>query len=113
MKVRLIFCTALLLLNYTVTTAQTMRVATYNLRYANAGDSAKGNGWEQRLPVMAGLIQFHDFDLFGTQEGLQSQLTSLAANLPGYAWLGVGRDDGKQAGEHSAIFYKTSRFTVL
>ena len=43
--------------------------ASYNLRYANAEDSAAGNGWGKRYPVMAKLIQYHGFDIFGTQEG--------------------------------------------
>ena len=113
MKNRLFACLIIVFAIRLTASAQTLRVATYNLRYANAGDSVKGNGWGQRLPIIAGLIRFHDFDVFGTQEGLQAQLTSLAASLPGYACLGIGRDDGKQAGEHSAIFYKTDRFTVI
>lgn len=89
------------------------RIGTYNLRYANHGDSVHGNGWGQRLPVIAGLIRFHDFDIFGTQEGLYPQLQGLRDSLPGYTYIGIGRDDGQHAGEHSAIFYKTAVFTVL
>ena len=33
--------------------------------------------------------------------------------MPGYDYIGVGRDDGKQAGEHSAIFYRKEKFEVL
>ena len=33
--------------------------------------------------------------------------------MPGYDYIGVGRDDGKRAGEHSAIFYRTDKFEVL
>ena len=29
------------------------------------------------------------------------------------SYIGAGRDDGEDAGEHSAIFYKTSRFDLL
>lgn len=90
-----------------------MTVATYNIRYANRGDSVNGNGWLQRLPVIAQLIKFYDFDIFGTQEGLYRQIEGLKDSLPGYAYTGVGRDDGKQAGEHSAIFYKTDKFRLL
>lgn len=32
--------------------AESMVVATYNLRNANAGDSTNGNGWGQRYPYM-------------------------------------------------------------
>jgi len=91
----------------------TINVATYNLRYANHGDSVNGNGWGQRLPVIAQLIRFHDFDIFGTQEGLFQQIEGLRDSLPGYTYMGIGRDDGVHAGEHSAIFYKTAMFRLL
>ena len=39
-------------------------VASYNLRNANGSDSAKGNGWGQRYPVIAKMVQYHDFDIF-------------------------------------------------
>ncbi len=93
--------------------AQSFRIGTYNLRNANRGDSVEGNGWGQRLPVVASLIQFHDFDIFGTQECLSHQLEELVAAMPGYTYIGVGRDDGKQKGEYSAIFYKKDKFDVL
>ena len=32
--------------------AESMVVATYNLRNANAGDSTNGNGWGQRIPTL-------------------------------------------------------------
>lgn len=92
---------------------KTMRVATYNMRYANHDDSLEGNGWMQRYPVIAQLVRFHDFDIFGTQEGLYHQLTELKGSLPGYEYIGIGRDDGQHGGEHSAIFYKSDRFDLL
>ena len=93
--------------------AETMVVATYNLRNANGGDSTNGNGWGQRYPYIAQIVQFHGFDIFGTQEGKYPQLQDLRQAMPGYDYIGVGRDDGKQAGEHSAIFYRTDKFEVL
>ena len=92
---------------------KTMNIATYNIRYDNRGDSVAGNGWLQRCSVIAGQILFHDFDIFGTQEGLHHQLEDLKRMLPGYDYFGVGRDDGQQAGEYAAVFYKTSKFEVL
>jgi len=107
--------TALLLslLCMTAAYAQRFNIGTYNLRYANHGDSLHGNGWGQRLPVIAAQVRFHDFDIFGTQEGLDHMLEGLRDSLPDYAYIGIGRDDGKQAGEHSAIFYKTNKFKLL
>ncbi len=90
--------------------AQTFNVASYNLRLNTASDGI--NAWPKRTEAVKALIQYHDFDIFGTQEGFAGQLKDLAI-LPEYAYIGVGRDDGKKAGEHSAIFYKKSRFEVL
>lgn len=93
--------------------AQGFNIGTYNLRYANHDDSLHGNGWGQRYPVLVNMIRFHGFDIFGTQEGLYPQLQDMLQTLPGYTYIGVGRDDGKQAGEHSAIFYRTDKFELL
>ncbi len=93
--------------------AQSFHVATYNMRYANHDDSANGNGWGQRYPVICQLIRFHEWDIFGTQECKYHQLTDLADSLSGFAWLGIGRDDGKKEGEFSAIFYRKERFELL
>ena len=59
-------------------------VASYNLRNANGSDSAKGNGWGQRYPVIAKMVQYHDFDIFGTQECFIHQLKDIKEALPGY-----------------------------
>jgi endonuclease/exonuclease/phosphatase family metal-dependent hydrolase len=105
-------CALFLLLAVSATgSAQTMKVATYNVRYDNKQDTA--NAWLRRLPHLTNLIRFQDFDLFGTQEVLYTQLQDMTSKLPGYAYIGVGRDDGKQAGEYSAIFYKQDRYKLL
>lgn len=90
----------------------TFNVATYNIRQLNDGDTRNGNGWERRAPIIANLIMFHEFDIFGTQEGFKSQLEDLKKAMPGYDYIGRGRDDGKDAGEHSAIFYRTDLFEL-
>jgi endonuclease/exonuclease/phosphatase family metal-dependent hydrolase len=91
----------------------TFTVASYNLRQANREDSVNGNGWGQRAPYIAKIALFHGFDIFGTQEGFYRQLQDLKQLMPGYEYIGVGRDDGKKKGEHSAIFYRTDKFQVL
>lgn len=106
--VLLFLCSNLLMIN-----AQKMNVATYNIRNANAGDVANGNGWEQRCPVVCKLIQFHDFDIFGSQEVLKSQRDDMLNAMPEYASIGVGRDDGKEKGEFEPIFYKKELFSLL
>lgn len=93
---------------------QSFNVATYNIRNDNnKEDAARGDGWKQRCPIIADLIRFHEFDIFGTQEGLHHQLEDLKSSLPNYNYTGVGRDDGKEAGEYSAIFYNTEKFDLL
>lgn len=95
--------------------AKQLTLATYNLRNDNASndDSVRGNGWKQRLPVIAKLIQFHNFDIFGTQEGLFYQLKNLENTMPDYTYTGIGRDDSKIQGEISAIFYKKNKFKLF
>lgn len=103
----------LLLLSSMTCGAQTLTVASYNLRNANQKDESQGDGWKQRYPVIADLIHFHDFDIFGAQEVLHNQLTDMLEALPDYDYIGVGRDDGKEKGEYSPIFYKRERFKLL
>jgi len=93
--------------------AQQLSVASYNIRYSNKQDSVKGNGWERRCPIQLELIKYNDFDIWGAQEVLHSQLLDLTKALPDYAYIGVGREDGKQKGEYAPIFYKKGRFELL
>ncbi|MDR0510956.1 MAG: endonuclease/exonuclease/phosphatase family protein [Rikenellaceae bacterium] len=93
--------------------AQRINVASYNIRYDNEGDAKKGNGWALRGPIVCTLVRYHDFDIFGAQEVLHSQLQDMSEGLPDYSCIGVGRDDGRQGGEHSPIFYKKEVFELL
>jgi endonuclease/exonuclease/phosphatase family metal-dependent hydrolase len=114
MRIKKCFFFTLLFFSIIATEAQTITVATYNMRNDNnSGDSLNGNGWKQRYPVIAALIRFHDFDIFGTQEVMYHQVLDISKELPGYSYYGIGRDDGKHAGEHSEIFYKKDLFTML
>jgi endonuclease/exonuclease/phosphatase family metal-dependent hydrolase len=88
-----------------------LRVMTFNIRYNNPGDGV--NAWPHRKEKVASMIRLHDADLIGVQEALKDMLDELDALLPAYTWLGVGRTDGKEAGEYSAILYRKSRFEVL
>ena len=87
-----------------------INVATYNLRYNTANDGV--NAWPNRKEFVKALITYHEFDIFGTQEGLRGQLNDIV-ELKDFAFLGKGRDDGKEGGEHSAIVYRKDRFKVL
>ena len=112
MKNKLLICTSFLLVA-SIANAQDLTVGSYNIRYDSSDDKEKGNGWEQRCPVMSKQILFNDFDIFGTQEVLHNQLEDLLRNLPQYAYIGVGRDDGQTKGEYVPIFYKKDRFKLL
>jgi endonuclease/exonuclease/phosphatase family metal-dependent hydrolase len=104
----------ILLLSFTFSTnamAQSLIVGSFNIRYDNPRDT--GNLWAARSPICASLIRFHGFDILGTQEGLKHQLDDLQRQLPEYTYFGIGRDDGKDKGEHSAIFIRKDRFKVL
>lgn len=85
-------------------------VASFNLRMNTEKDGV--NAWPNRREMVKALIKYHEFDLMGTQEGFRSQLEDIA-ELKEFAFTGAGRDDGRLAGEHSAIFYKKDRFTLL
>jgi endonuclease/exonuclease/phosphatase family metal-dependent hydrolase len=93
--------------------AQSLTVATYNIRNENQGDYENGNGWSTRLSPVCDLILMQGFDIFGAQEVRHSQLQDMLARLPGYAYTGVGRDDGATQGEYSPIFYRDDKLELL
>lgn len=86
-----------------------LNVATYNLRLDTPKDGS--NSWSARRDAVRALVRYHAFDLWGTQEALANQVQDLEA-LDEYGHVGAGRDDGRQAGEHAAIFYRKARFTL-
>lgn len=91
--------------------AADVRVMSYNIRYGTANDGE--NHWDKRKEFLLATIKAFDPDLLGTQETLGFQRDYLAAHLPQYDVLGVGRDDGKDAGEMTALYYRRDRFEKL
>ena len=89
---------------------EVLKIATFNLRMDTPSDGE--NAWFHRKDMVNDLIRFYGFDLFWTQEGFTHQLNDIL-RLSDYRFIGVGRDDGKDAGEHCAIFYRSDRFKVL
>jgi endonuclease/exonuclease/phosphatase family metal-dependent hydrolase len=85
-----------------------LNVMTFNIRNDNPDDNL--NNWQYRKDVAAEMIKEYDVDLLGTQEVLANQFRDLKERLPQYAAIGVGRADGKEAGEYCAIFYKEDKF---
>lgn len=90
---------------------QTLKVMTYNLRLDTPDDGV--NQWPKRVDKVVALIAKHNPDIIGVQEALHHQLQDLIKMLPDYSYCGVGRDDGKEKGEYSAILFRNSRFGLL
>ncbi len=91
--------------------AQHVKVMTYNIRLDTPADGV--NAWPNRIDKVGQLIQRYSPDVLGVQEALHHQLTDLLRILPEYSYVGVGRDDGHEKGEYSAILYKHARFGLL
>ena len=88
-----------------------IRIMTFNIRYDEPRDGV--NAWPNRKQKVADVIRFHKADIVGVQEALLTQLRDLETLLPGFAWVGVGRTDGKEAGEYSPILYRKDRFRLI
>jgi len=86
-------------------------VMTFNVRFDNPDDGI--NAWPERRLLVKELLKRHQPDLIGLQEGLKHQITEIEQDLSGYAWTGVGRDDGQESGEYAAVFYRADRFEVI
>lgn len=95
----------------TASRQEPVQVMTFNIRLDTPADSL--NNWAYRKAGVAHLISYYAPDLLGMQEVLPNQMDDLKQFLPQYTALGVGRDDGKEAGEHSPIFFLTERFELL
>ena len=91
--------------------AADLRIMTFNIRMNTPADGP--NAWPWRKDMAAGTISFHRADVAGLQEVLHDQLLDLVALLPEYAWVGVGRDDGREAGEYNPIFFRKDRFRLI
>lgn len=85
-------------------------VMTFNLRNCMARDG--DNIWANRIERAARAIRDNDPLIVGTQEGYRVMLDDLDSRLSGYAWLGDGREEGRE-GEHCAIFYRNEEVEVL
>ena len=86
-----------------------IRLMTYNIRYANDHDGA--DAWPARKESVADVVRTSD--VVGLQEVKAEQLNYLRSAIPEFTWVGVGRDDGKKAGEFSPIGVRSDRFEIL
>lgn len=108
----LVAFTTLLVLSSLTGAAQerpnSVRVMSFNIRYGTANDGE--NHWDRRRDFVIDTIQAFEPDLLGTQETVLFQRQYLEEKLDGYEAWGVGREDGKEAGEQTTILYKSKRF---
>ena len=92
------------------TPAEPLRVASFNIRYGTAKDG--DNEWSKRREMLFQVTRDLDADIVGLQEALAFQIDEIEAAVPGYASVGVGRDDAARAGEYTAILFRTSRLRL-
>lgn len=88
-----------------------LRVMTYNIRLDTDADGT--NKWAFRREWLSAQIHWLHPDIFGLQEVLLNQKQDIAADLPNYNVIGVGRDDGNDGGESSPIGYNRWKFKLL
>lgn len=91
-------------------------VMTFNLRYASATDGV--NNWinsiqaPDRRQVVLRVLQQHNPDLVGFQEGENTQLDYLTANLPAYSFE-RRKPSGGGGNENAAFAWKTNAVELL
>jgi len=89
--------------------------ATYNIRAAIDEDYRR---WEARADAVVSTVVALEASILGLQEAYgdqqqyADQVRDLEQRLPGYSWVGEGRD-GDNAGEHNPIFFRTDTFELL
>lgn len=89
------------------------KIISFNVRYSSAPEIDGDNRWELRRDAAVKMVAEQKPIAMGLQEACRDQIDFLDLNLTGYKHIGVGRDDGKRAGEMMAIYYDTTRLTLL
>lgn len=89
--------------------ASEFSVVSYNIRYASPRDGE--DVWVNRKDAVANFLKTRD--VFGLQEATFPQIQDLTSRLPDHDWYGLGRDDGKKAGEATPIFFRKERFAAV
>lgn len=90
--------------------AAPLTVMSFNIRYGTANDGE--NHWLKRREQLFDLLRAQQADVVGLQEALQGQIEEILRAVPGYDYVGVGRSDGRRAGEYAAILFRTVRLRV-
>jgi endonuclease/exonuclease/phosphatase family metal-dependent hydrolase len=100
-----------------------IRILTHNIRYATTSPFKGEEKWPIRCPRLCSELTFNSFEpstFICLQEVLHEQLWDIMHSLNDtatangkWAYIGVGRDDGKRAGEYSPIFYRPAVWKPL
>jgi endonuclease/exonuclease/phosphatase family metal-dependent hydrolase len=83
----------------------------FNIRYGTARDG--DDAWPLRREQAIDVVRDFAPAVLGLQEALRFQIDEILEALPHYGEVGVGRDDGVDAGEHSSILYDPRRLELL
>ncbi|MBX3096876.1 MAG: endonuclease/exonuclease/phosphatase family protein [Fimbriimonadaceae bacterium] len=102
---------ALVAMNTHQSIVPVIEVMTYNVRYGTADDGL--DSWPHRREALLRQVKAEDPDILAVQEAFDFQIDELSAALPDHGLIGVGRDDGVRAGEHTAIFYRRETMGLL
>ena len=87
-------------------------VMSYNIRCGLCEAPENPHNWKKRKYFVAHLIKTHNPDVIGLQEAELFQVEDLVEMLDDYSWMGVGRDDGRDKGETTAILFRTGRLSL-
>lgn len=109
MRITLFLMAIVTWLSTSAQAADPLQVISYNIRYQNKNDGE--DIWANRKQAVAETL--HAADVVGLQEVLGSQLEDLKSELKEFEFYGVGRDDGKAAGEMVPIGIRTDRWQSL
>ncbi|NLO48898.1 MAG: endonuclease/exonuclease/phosphatase family protein [Clostridiales bacterium] len=93
----------------------TLNVGSFNIGYDNRKAE---QGWEKRKEFVVSLVRFHEFDVFGTQEGCSYQLKDIAGNTYDYVyvngfWNKNNPDIAPEKSQHNGIFWLKDKFKLL
>lgn len=86
-----------------------IRVVSFNLRCTGIGKTSIAC----RAPLMAAQLNEIGADSMGFQEANLRWMLYLQDNLPDYDYVGVARENGKNLGEFSPIFYRRDKYTAV
>ena len=86
-----------------------MKVLTYNVLCFGC----EGHSWQERKDAVTSTVRKADPDVFGLQEAHFDWMKIFFKAFPDYDYVGVGRNDGKEDGEFSPVFYKKDKFELL